>query len=71
MDEQLDYIQHEALRMMDCTHCGSQMIENHSKDRLVKEVSMMELVMHTEKNDTVSHTKKTGLLMLVVEIDVG
>nr|GFB68221.1 hypothetical protein [Tanacetum cinerariifolium] len=47
------------------------MSENHSKDRLVKEVLMMELVMHTEKNDTVFHTEKTGMLMLVVEIDVG
>nr|GEV73864.1 hypothetical protein [Tanacetum cinerariifolium] len=32
---------------------------------------MMELVMHTEKNDTVSHTEKTGMLRLMVEIDVG
>nr|GEW05247.1 hypothetical protein [Tanacetum cinerariifolium] len=32
---------------------------------------MMELVMHTEKNDTVFHTEKTGMLRLVVEIDVG
>nr|GEV09266.1 retrovirus-related Pol polyprotein from transposon TNT 1-94 [Tanacetum cinerariifolium] len=32
---------------------------------------MIELVMHTEKNDTVFHTKKTGMLRLVVEIDVG
>nr|GEY16745.1 hypothetical protein [Tanacetum cinerariifolium] len=47
------------------------MMENHSMDRLVKYVLMMELVMHTEKNDIVFHTKKTGMLMLVVEIDVG
>nr|GEV98141.1 hypothetical protein [Tanacetum cinerariifolium] len=47
------------------------MIDNHSIDRLVKDVLMMELVMHTEKNDTVFHTEKTGMLMLVVEIDVG
>nr|GEV50774.1 hypothetical protein [Tanacetum cinerariifolium] len=47
------------------------MIENHSKDRLVKDVLMMELVMHTEKNDIVFHMEKTGMLMLVVEIDVG
>nr|GEX70197.1 hypothetical protein [Tanacetum cinerariifolium] len=71
MDEQLEHIPHEALKMMDCTHCGSQMIKNHLKDRLVKKVSMMDLVMHTEKNDTVFHMEKTGLLMLVVEIDVG
>nr|GFB51744.1 hypothetical protein [Tanacetum cinerariifolium] len=44
---------------------------NHSMDRLVKDVLMMELVMHTEKNDNVLHTEKTGMLMLVVEIDVG
>nr|GEW40443.1 hypothetical protein [Tanacetum cinerariifolium] len=47
------------------------MIENHSKDRLVKEVLMMELVMHDEKDDTVLHMEKTGMLMLMVEIDVG
>nr|GEY87813.1 hypothetical protein [Tanacetum cinerariifolium] len=57
--------------MMDCTRCGSQMIENHSKDRLVKDVLMMELVMHTKKNDIVFQTEKTSMLMLVVEIDVG
>nr|GEZ23758.1 hypothetical protein [Tanacetum cinerariifolium] len=71
VDEQLEHIPHEALRMMDSAHCDSQMIENHSKDRLVKEVLMMELVMHTEKNDTVFHTETTGLLMFVVKIDVG
>nr|GEW32540.1 hypothetical protein [Tanacetum cinerariifolium] len=47
------------------------MIENHSLDRSLKEVLMIELVMHTEKNDTVFHTEKTGMLRLVVEIDVG
>nr|GEW46323.1 hypothetical protein [Tanacetum cinerariifolium] len=57
--------------MMDCTHCGSQMIENHWKDRLVKEVLLMVLVMHTEEDDTVLHIEKTGRLMLVVEVDVG
>nr|GEZ72592.1 hypothetical protein [Tanacetum cinerariifolium] len=57
--------------MIDCTYCGSQMIDNHSMDRLVKDVLMMELVMHTEKNDTVFHIEKTSMLMLVVEIDVG
>nr|GFC97787.1 hypothetical protein [Tanacetum cinerariifolium] len=71
VDEQLEHIPHKTLRRMDCTHCGSQMIENYSMDRLVKEVLMMELVMHTEKNDTMFHTKKTRLLMLMVEIDVG
>nr|GEX29695.1 hypothetical protein [Tanacetum cinerariifolium] len=32
---------------------------------------MMELVMHTEKNDTVFHTEKTGIVILVVEVNVG
>nr|GEZ55193.1 hypothetical protein [Tanacetum cinerariifolium] len=32
---------------------------------------MMELVMHTEKNDVVFHTEKTGMLRLVFEINVG
>nr|GEW47879.1 hypothetical protein [Tanacetum cinerariifolium] len=71
MDEQLEHIPHEALRIMDNTHCGSHMIENHSKDRLVKEMLMMVLVMHTEEDDTMLHIKKTGMLMVVVEIDVG
>nr|GEV52831.1 hypothetical protein [Tanacetum cinerariifolium] len=71
MDEQLEHILHEALRMMDSTHGGLQMIENHSMDRLVKEVLMMELVTHTGKNDTVFHKEKTGMVILVVEIDVG
>nr|GFA35126.1 hypothetical protein [Tanacetum cinerariifolium] len=71
VDKHVNHIPHEALRMIDCAHCGSQMIENHSNDRLVKDVLMMELVMHAEKNDIVFHTEKTGMLMLVVEIDVG
>nr|GEU81988.1 ribonuclease H-like domain-containing protein [Tanacetum cinerariifolium] len=71
VDEQLEHIPHKALRMMDCTHYGSQMIENHSKDRFVKDMLMMELVMHTEKNDIVFHMEKTGMLMLAVEVDVG
>nr|GEZ19012.1 hypothetical protein [Tanacetum cinerariifolium] len=33
-------------------------------------VLMIELVMHTRKNDMVFHTEKTGMLRLVVEIDV-
>nr|GEY41970.1 hypothetical protein [Tanacetum cinerariifolium] len=71
VDKQLEHIPHEALRMMDSTPCGSQMIANHSKDRSVKEVLMMVLVMHIEEDDTVLHIEKTGMLMLVVEIDVG
>nr|GEV98856.1 hypothetical protein [Tanacetum cinerariifolium] len=31
----------------------------------------MVLVMHTEEDDTVLHIKKTDMLMLVVEVDVG
>nr|GFB58243.1 hypothetical protein [Tanacetum cinerariifolium] len=57
--------------MMDCTHCGLQMIENHSMDMIVKEVLIMELMMNTENNDTVFHTEKTGMVILVVEFDVG
>nr|GEW79271.1 hypothetical protein [Tanacetum cinerariifolium] len=71
VDEQLEHIPHEALRIEDSIHCGSQMIANHSRDRLVKEVLMMVLVMHTKEDDTVLHIEKTGMLMLVVEIDVG
>nr|GFB99092.1 hypothetical protein [Tanacetum cinerariifolium]GFC49178.1 hypothetical protein [Tanacetum cinerariifolium] len=41
------------------------------KDRLVKEVLLMVLVMHTEEDDTVLHIENTGMLMLVVEVDVG
>nr|GEX19722.1 hypothetical protein [Tanacetum cinerariifolium] len=47
------------------------MIDNHSMDRFVKYVLMMVLMMHTEEEDTVLHIEKTGMLMLVVEIDVG
>nr|GFC38763.1 hypothetical protein [Tanacetum cinerariifolium] len=34
-------------------------------------VLMIELVMHTEKNDTVFHIEKIGMLRFVVKIDVG
>nr|GEX66571.1 hypothetical protein [Tanacetum cinerariifolium] len=57
--------------MMDDTHCGSQMIENHLLDRLAKDVLMMVLVMHAEEDDMVMHIEKTGMWILVVEIDVG
>nr|GFD18081.1 hypothetical protein [Tanacetum cinerariifolium] len=40
-------------------------------DMLVKEVLLMVLVMHIEEDDTVFHIKKTGMLMLVVGVDVG
>nr|GFB55326.1 hypothetical protein [Tanacetum cinerariifolium] len=71
MDEQLEHNPHEALRIEDSTDCGSQIIANHSKDRSVKEVLMIVLVMHTEEDDMVLHIEKTGMLMLVVEIDIG
>nr|GFC76614.1 hypothetical protein [Tanacetum cinerariifolium] len=32
---------------------------------------MMVLVMHTEEDDTMLYIKNTGMLMLVVEVDVG
>nr|GFC30759.1 hypothetical protein [Tanacetum cinerariifolium] len=38
---------------------------------LVKEVLLMVLVIHTEEDDTVLHIEKTGMLMLMVEVDVG
>nr|GEY39170.1 hypothetical protein [Tanacetum cinerariifolium] len=45
--------------------------DNSGKFQVIERGLMMELVMHIEKNDTVFHTKKTGMLRLVVEIDVG
>nr|GFC15098.1 hypothetical protein [Tanacetum cinerariifolium] len=36
---------------------------------VMKEVLMIELVMHTMKNDMVIHTEKTGMMRLVVEIE--
>nr|GEY14886.1 hypothetical protein [Tanacetum cinerariifolium] len=47
------------------------MIENHSVDMRLKDVLMMVPVMHTEEDDMVLHTEKTGMLMLVVEIDIS
>nr|GFB37389.1 hypothetical protein [Tanacetum cinerariifolium] len=46
-------------------------IEYHSVDMRLKDLMMMVLVMHTEEDDTVLHMEKTGMWMLVVEIDVG
>nr|GEY17705.1 hypothetical protein [Tanacetum cinerariifolium] len=37
----------------------------------VQEMLMMVLVMHIEEDDMVLHIKKTGMLMLVVKVDVG
>nr|GFC01731.1 hypothetical protein [Tanacetum cinerariifolium] len=36
----------------------------------LKVVLMIELVMHTVKNDMVIHIEKTGMMRLMVEIDV-
>nr|GFD14808.1 hypothetical protein [Tanacetum cinerariifolium] len=47
------------------------MSENHLVDMGWKEVLMIVLVMQTKENDMVFHIEKTGMLMLVVEIDVG
>nr|GEY16101.1 putative reverse transcriptase domain-containing protein [Tanacetum cinerariifolium] len=47
------------------------MIEYHLVDMRWKDLLMMVLVMHTEEDDTVWHMEKTGMLMVVVEIDVG
>nr|GEW57692.1 hypothetical protein [Tanacetum cinerariifolium] len=47
------------------------MIENHSVDMRLKDVLMMVLVMHTEEDDTMLYIKNTGMLILVVEINVG
>nr|GEW23974.1 putative reverse transcriptase domain-containing protein [Tanacetum cinerariifolium] len=38
---------------------------------LVQEVLLMVLMMHTEEDDTVLHIVKTGMLMLVVKVDMG
>nr|GEW97825.1 hypothetical protein [Tanacetum cinerariifolium] len=38
---------------------------------LGEDVLMLELVIHTEKNDTTFHTEKTGMLRLVVKINVS
>nr|GFB17673.1 hypothetical protein [Tanacetum cinerariifolium] len=54
-----------------CSFDGCQLKQVDLKRKSVlKKVLMIELVSHTEKNDTVFHTEKTGMLRLVVEIDV-
>nr|GEZ33791.1 hypothetical protein [Tanacetum cinerariifolium] len=65
----MEHIPLEELMMMDCKHCGEKMLENHSMDMRLKEVLMIELVMHTVKNDMVIHTEKTGMMKPVVEIE--
>nr|GFC20584.1 hypothetical protein [Tanacetum cinerariifolium] len=40
-------------------------------DIRLKDLMMMVLVMHTEEDDTMLHMEKTGMWMLVVEIDIG
>nr|GEW95614.1 retrovirus-related Pol polyprotein from transposon TNT 1-94 [Tanacetum cinerariifolium] len=37
----------------------------------MKEVLLMVLAMHIEEDDTMLHIVKTGMLMLVIEVDVG
>nr|GFD31281.1 hypothetical protein [Tanacetum cinerariifolium] len=46
------------------------MIEYHSVDMRLKDLLMMVLVMHTEEDDIVLHMEKTGMWMLLVEIDI-
>nr|GEW42275.1 uncharacterized mitochondrial protein AtMg00810-like [Tanacetum cinerariifolium] len=53
---------------LNCVHALN---EPHLHEiHVVLKVLMIELVMHTEKNDMVFHTMKTGMLRLVIEIDV-
>nr|GFB89450.1 hypothetical protein [Tanacetum cinerariifolium] len=47
------------------------MIEYHLVDIRLKDLLVMVLVMHTEEYDMVLHMEKTGMWMLMVEIDVG
>nr|GEZ57506.1 retrovirus-related Pol polyprotein from transposon TNT 1-94 [Tanacetum cinerariifolium] len=47
------------------------MIKYHSMTMRLKDLMMMVLVMYTEEDDTVLHMEKTGMWILVVEIDVG
>nr|GFC71399.1 hypothetical protein [Tanacetum cinerariifolium] len=43
----------------------------HYVDMRLKDLMMMVHVMHTKEDDTELHMKKTGMWMLVVEIDGG
>nr|GEU62177.1 hypothetical protein [Tanacetum cinerariifolium] len=47
------------------------MTEYHSVDMRLKDLVIMVLVMHTDEDDTELHMEKTGMWMLVVEIDGG
>nr|GEV19189.1 uncharacterized mitochondrial protein AtMg00810-like [Tanacetum cinerariifolium] len=47
------------------------MIEYHLVDIRLKDLMIMLLMMHTEEDDVVLHMEKTGMWMLVVEINVG
>nr|GFD11939.1 hypothetical protein [Tanacetum cinerariifolium] len=46
-------------------------MEYHSVDMRLKDLTMMVLVIHTEEYDMMLHMEKAGMLMLVVEIEVG
>nr|GFD13385.1 hypothetical protein [Tanacetum cinerariifolium] len=69
--EQIEHIPSKELKMMPCKHYGLQMIKYHSMDMRLRDLMMMVLVMHTEEDYIVLHMEKTGMWMLVVEIDVG
>nr|GEX63437.1 hypothetical protein [Tanacetum cinerariifolium] len=69
--EQSEHSQAEELKMMPCKHCGGQMMEYHSMDMRLKDLMMMVLVIHIEEYDMMLHMEKTGMLMLVTEIDVS
>nr|GEU84625.1 hypothetical protein [Tanacetum cinerariifolium] len=69
VNELMEHISLEEWMMTDCKHCGELMIENHLMDRLLKEVLMIEHVIHTVKTDMVIYTEKTEMIRLVVEIE--
>nr|GEW55328.1 hypothetical protein [Tanacetum cinerariifolium] len=69
VDELMEHIPLEEWMMKDCKHYGELMIENHLMDRLLKEVLMIERVIHTVKTDMVIYTVKTEMIRLVVEIE--
>nr|GEX62997.1 hypothetical protein [Tanacetum cinerariifolium] len=53
----------------DCKHYGVLMIESHLVDKLLKEVLMIECVIHTVKTNMVIYTTKIEMVKLVVEIE--
>nr|GFC14855.1 hypothetical protein [Tanacetum cinerariifolium] len=46
-------------------------MEDHSLDKRLTDLMMMVLVRQTEEYDMMLQMEKTGMLMLVVEIEVG